>query len=65
VNLASRLEGLNKEFNSEIIISEFTFKKLQEKIETGFFGAIDVEELGEISVKGKEQPVKIFKISVK
>ncbi|WP_353683934.1 adenylate/guanylate cyclase domain-containing protein [Thermodesulfovibrio sp. 3907-1M] len=65
VNLASRLEGLNKEFNSEIIISEFTFKKLQEKIEADFFGAIDVEELGEISVKGKEKPVKIFKVSVK
>ncbi len=65
VNLASRLEGLNKEFNSEIIISEFTFKKLKEKIAAGFFGTVDIEELGEISVKGKEKPVKIYKVSVK
>lgn len=63
VNLASRLEGLNKQFNSEILISEFTFDSVKEK--TQFQGLIDIEPLGEISVKGREKPVKIYKISVK
>jgi len=63
VNLASRLEGLNKQFNSEILISEFTFDELKEKIQ--FQGLIDIEPLGEISVKGKEKPVKIYKVTVK
>lgn len=65
VNLASRLEGLNKEFNSEIIISEFTFEKLKEKINVGYFNLAHIKELGYVSVKGKEKPVKIFEVSVK
>jgi adenylate cyclase len=54
VNLASRLESVNKFFKTRIIISEDTLKK------TGvvFF----VRELGFIEVKGKTVPVKIFEL---
>jgi adenylate cyclase len=54
VNLASRLESVNKFFKTRIIISEDTLK------ETGdtFF----VRELGFIEVKGKTVPVKIFEL---
>jgi adenylate cyclase len=54
VNLASRLESVNKFFKTSIIVSEDTLK------ETGdiFFA----RELGLIEVKGKTQPVKIFEL---
>jgi adenylate cyclase len=54
VNLASRLEGVNKEFGTEIIISEGTCTPAREKIE--------VRELALIKVKGKKVPVRIFEL---
>lgn len=55
VNLASRLEGLNKEYGTHIIISEFTYRAMPE----GFFL---VRELDLIRVKGKSQPVGIYEL---
>ena len=54
VNLASRLEGVNKEFGTEIIISEATCAPAKEKL--------DVRELALIKVKGKKVPVRIFEL---
>ena len=54
VNLASRLEGVNKEFGTEIIVSEAT------RIPAG--DRIDVRELALIKVKGKKVPVRIFEL---
>jgi class 3 adenylate cyclase len=56
VNVAARLEGLNKEFNSTIIISEQTKKNLTVQIRT--------EPLGEVKVKGRNEPVKIYKVLI-
>ncbi|HLY10983.1 MAG TPA: adenylate/guanylate cyclase domain-containing protein [Planctomycetota bacterium] len=54
VNLASRLEGVNKEFGTEIIISEAACMPAKEKL--------DVRELALIKVKGKKVPVRIFEL---
>jgi adenylate cyclase len=54
VNLASRLEGVNKEFGSEIIISEATYQPAKERLE--------VRELALIKVKGRKAPVRIFEL---
>ena len=54
VNLGARLEGVNKEYGTNIIISEFTFEKIKDKFKTRF--------LGEIKVKGKEKAVKIYEL---
>lgn len=62
VNLASRLEGLNKEFNSEIIISEFTFQRIDNLIKKGVFNSVIFKELGEIRVKGREKTVRIYAV---
>ena len=53
VNLASRLEGQCKEYNTDLIISEATMKQ-----------AIlnEYDKLGEVTVKGKSEPVSIFTI---
>ncbi|MBI4684947.1 MAG: adenylate/guanylate cyclase domain-containing protein [Nitrospirae bacterium] len=54
VNLASRLESVNKVFRTRIIISE----DVQHRINSLFF----TRELGQIEVKGKTKPVKIFEL---
>lgn len=55
VNLASRLEGLNKEYGTGIIISEST----RAAVENDSFL---VRELDLIRVKGKLQPVTIYEL---
>lgn len=54
VNIASRLESLNKMYGTEIIISESTMKKIG--------GRLAVRELDSVKVKGKRQDIKIFEL---
>lgn len=54
VNLAARLEPLNKEFGTNIIISESTRRRLK----IGF----NLRDLGKVRVKGKEQEVNIYEV---
>ncbi len=54
INLGSRLEGINKQYGTFIIISEATYKKIGDKFVTRM---LDI-----IRVKGKHEPVKIFEL---
>jgi adenylate cyclase len=54
VNLGARLESLNKEYGTRIIISEATRTRLK--------GRYDLRPLGEVVVKGKTQAVGIFEV---
>jgi adenylate cyclase len=54
VNLASRLEGINKQYGTRIIISEFT----HEQVKDSFI----CREVDWVRVKGKVLPVKIFEL---
>ena len=54
VNVASRLERLNKDFGSEILISADVYLQLPQDLMEAL---VDV---GSHSVKGREQPVKIY-----
>lgn len=54
VNLASRLEGLNKKYKTNIILSEFLLNKLSNP------QAYKIKELGSEKVKGKNESVKIY-----
>jgi len=57
VNLGSRLEGLNKVYGTNIIVSEMTYERVREEI----LG----RQLDSVRVKGKEQPVKIYELQVR
>jgi len=52
VNIASRLEGLTREMDSDIIIGADTYRLAGE--------AIDARPLGAVRVKGKEEPIEVY-----
>ncbi len=54
VNLGARLEGTNKAYFTEIIISEFTYGLVRDHV--------IVRELDNIRVKGKNKPVLIYEL---
>jgi adenylate cyclase len=54
VNLGSRLESLNKEYGTRLIISAGTRARLK--------GRYDMRPLGAVTVKGKSEPVDIFEV---
>jgi adenylate cyclase len=54
VNLGARLEGTNKAYKTQIIISEFTYGMVKDHVV--------VRELDNIRVKGKNKPVLIYEL---
>jgi len=54
VNLASRLEGTNKEYGTNIILSEFTYEIVKDEF--------ICRQLDAVRVKGKKKPVRIFEL---
>jgi adenylate cyclase len=54
VNLASRIEALNKPLGTDILISESTWLLVRDKIIT--------EEMPSVTVKGKTKPLRIFAV---
>jgi adenylate cyclase len=54
VNLASRLEGANKQYGSHIMISDFTYQEIKSDVA--------VRELDLIQVKGKSEPIRVWEL---
>ncbi|HEY7040268.1 MAG TPA: adenylate/guanylate cyclase domain-containing protein [Methylomirabilota bacterium] len=54
VNLASRIQGLTKDFKVDILISEATRARLD--------GGVTVEELPAVRVKGRAEDVNVYKV---
>jgi adenylate cyclase len=54
VNLASRLEGLTKEYRVRIVLGENTYRQVKDEYVC--------RELDRIRVKGKQQPVAIYEL---
>jgi adenylate cyclase len=52
VNLASRLEGVNKEFGSLVLLAGSTREQLD--------GSVRLREIGCVGVVGRDEPVRIF-----
>lgn len=55
VNAASRIQSLNKDYHTDILMSATTLNRLTEFIKG--------EKLGATTVKGKKEPVEIFKLA--
>jgi class 3 adenylate cyclase len=56
VNLAARLEQLNKDYDSYVLISGATVSLLTNSYPT--------ELIGETSIRGKHEPVQLFKLAI-
>jgi len=54
VNLASRLESACKEYSAQILISEFTHRKLK--------GTYRSREVDRVIVKGKTEPISVYEV---
>jgi adenylate cyclase len=54
VNLASRVEGLNKELGTTMLVTEAAYRAAGLDLE--------VNDRGPISVKGREEPVRVFEV---
>ncbi|MBK8394457.1 MAG: adenylate/guanylate cyclase domain-containing protein [Leptospiraceae bacterium] len=54
INLGSRLEGSNKTYGTNIIISEYTYERVKERVYA--------RELDLVQVKGKTHPVRIYEL---
>lgn len=54
VNLASRLEGVTKDFKTPIVVSHFTVAALA--------GRFQVRELSELLVKGRQEAVRVYAV---
>lgn len=54
INLGSRLEGSNKTYGTNIIISEYTYERVKDRVYA--------RELDLVQVKGKTHPVRIYEL---
>jgi adenylate cyclase len=55
VNLASRIQGLNKQFRTDILISRTTKERLKP-------GKFELVSLGQTAIRGKSGEVEIYKV---
>jgi adenylate cyclase len=63
VNLASRLEGLNKDYGTHILVSQSTFEQVAAQTAGGESEAQFIfREVDLIRVKGKTQPVGLYEL---
>jgi class 3 adenylate cyclase len=54
VNLASRIEGLNKELSTSVLISEDTYGLLHDVVEAG--------DMGIMNIRGRHKPVRVYEL---
>ncbi|HKP74239.1 MAG TPA: adenylate/guanylate cyclase domain-containing protein, partial [Longimicrobiaceae bacterium] len=54
VNLASRLEGVNKEYHTEILVSEFTWQAVQDRF--------IAREIDRVRVVGRGKPCAVYEL---
>jgi adenylate cyclase len=56
VNVASRIEQLNKQFGSQLLISETVWQAVAHKID-------NATPMGAVQVKGREAPIRVYQVA--
>lgn len=62
VNLGSRVEALTRKYDTHILLTEFTVNKLRDRVFEGALGSLSIKGLGNVIVKGKENPVVVYEL---
>lgn len=55
VNLGARIEPLNKEFNTHILISKAVYERIRD--------SVIVSDIGQVKVRGKKQEVRLYELT--
>ena len=55
VNLGSRIEALNKQYGTHILISEFTYRQVKDEF-------TQVREIDVTTVRGRNEPVRLYEL---
>jgi len=56
VNLAARIEKLNKTFHSQLLISEMVWQAINEDGRNAL-------PMGQVQVKGREQSIQVYQVA--
>jgi adenylate cyclase len=56
VNLASRIEKLNKEFDSQLLISDMVWQTLRNYL-------AEATPMGEVHVRGREEAIQVYQVA--
>ena len=56
VILASRLEQLNKKYDSSILISKEVYDKIDRK-------STNAQDIGSVNVKGRQKPIEVYQLA--
>lgn len=62
VNLGSRVEALTRKYDTHILLTEFTVNRLRNLVSSGALGSLSIKGLGNVIVKGKENPVTVYEL---
>ncbi|MBI3995300.1 MAG: adenylate/guanylate cyclase domain-containing protein [Nitrospirae bacterium] len=66
VNLAARVEGLTRQQNASILITEYTYRRIRPLIETqtgrSRLGHLELREMPLVQVKGRTQSVTVYEV---
>ena len=54
VNVSARLEGLNKELKTTVLITEETYLRIKDRV--------NVKDRGALPVKGRREPVRVYEV---
>lgn len=63
VNLGARVEGLNRRYDTSILMTEYTLERLRNSVADGSFRGVSITGLERVIVKGKETPVGIYSVT--
>jgi len=63
VNLAARVEGLTRRYNTDVLLTRFTLDEIRARVEQGRIGHVAIRGVEEVEVKGREQRVEVYEVA--
>jgi len=62
VNIGARVESLTRKFKTNILMTELPLGKIVNLVNTSRIGHVSIQGVGNVVVKGKEKPIKVYEI---
>lgn len=62
VNIGARVESLTRKFKTDILMTELPLSRIMKLVKTSRIGHVLIKGVGNVVVKGKVKPIKIYEI---